>query len=40
MRRPPPLKLSNPPPAPAAEKPKKPGLLDTIPVPKAEPGKA
>jgi cell division protease FtsH len=40
MSRPPPVKLSNPPPAPLAEKVKKPGLLDTIPVPKAEPGKA
>jgi cell division protease FtsH len=38
INRPPPPK-SNPPP-PVAEKAKKPGLLDTIPVPKVEPGKA
>jgi len=39
INRPPPAKPSNPPP-PVAEKAKKPGLLDTIPVPKVEPGKA
>ena len=39
INRPPPTK-SNPPPPPIAEKAKKPGLLETIPVPKVEPGKA
>ncbi|HEX9289996.1 MAG TPA: cell division protein FtsH, partial [Anaeromyxobacteraceae bacterium] len=39
INRPPPIK-SNPPGPPVAEKVKKPGLLDTIPVPKVEPGKA
>ncbi len=39
INRPPPTK-SNPPAPPIVEKAKKPGLLDTIPVPKAEPGKA
>jgi cell division protease FtsH len=39
ISRPPPVK-SNPPPPPMPEKARKPGLLDTIPVPKVEVGKA
>jgi cell division protease FtsH len=39
-RPPPPPKVSTPPASPVAEKTRKPGLLDTIPVPKVEPGKA
>ena len=40
ITRAPPTKSNPPGPPPVAEKVRKPGLLDTIPVPKVEPGKA